>query len=111
MYGTYFQKNHAPQIKRHISKATHTIRKGGLIAQNFAMLYRKDSLAFLKTTLTPIQFIIGQHDAVVPYDVIVKQAYLPKNGYRNVLPHIGHMSLIEAEIAPLIEKFMEMKFN
>jgi len=60
-----------------------------------AMIDRPDRSAVLKTFPGPVLFIIGRHDAAVPFDQSMKQCYLPVQSHIHILRESAHMGMLE----------------
>lgn len=66
-----------------------------LTAYLHAMMMRPERLAVLENFPRPILFIIGEQDQVVPLDVALKQAHLPRIAEVQLLADAGHMGMLE----------------
>ncbi len=66
-----------------------------LVAYYEAMIGRPDRTDVLRQTHVPVLFIIGQSDNAVSPDDSLKQSHLPGISYIHLLPHSGHMGMLE----------------
>lgn len=66
-----------------------------LIAHYEAMIGRPDRTHVLRQTRVPVLFIIGQSDNAVSPDDSLQQSHLPGISYIHLLPHSGHMGMLE----------------
>jgi len=66
-----------------------------LIAYLQAMMARPERLAVLENFPRPILFIIGEQDQVVPLELSLKQAHLPRIAEVQLLADAGHMGMLE----------------
>lgn len=69
--------------------------KAALIQYYQAMLERPDRTAVLQQSVVPVLFIIGQHDAAIPFESSLKQCHLPAQSHVHILRHSAHMGMLE----------------
>lgn len=72
------------------------------------MLQRPDRKAVLKTN-KPVLFVIGQEDPTMAIADIAPQLCLPDTCAFHILPHVGHMSMVEnpAALNTILYKFIQ----
>ncbi len=63
-----------------------------------AMIARPDRTEVLKNTMLPVLFILGKHDTAVPPEDVLKQTAFPEKSYIHMLPHSGHLGMIEEPV-------------
>ncbi len=71
----------------------------GILAALEAMRSRKDRSEVLTRLQVPVQFIIGKLDQAIPFELSMKQVYLPQLADIQILPTVGHMGMFEADQA------------
>ena len=77
-----------------IEPAVH-FKQEALVQYYNAMINRPDRLQVLKNATVPILFIIGVHDKVVPFSVIMQQTHLPEKSFIHILQNTAHMGMLE----------------
>ncbi|MBL0057520.1 MAG: alpha/beta hydrolase [Chitinophagaceae bacterium] len=66
-----------------------------LVAYYQAMIARPDRTAVLRSFPGPVLFLIGLHDAAVPFEQSLQQCYLPDQAHIHILRHSAHMGMLE----------------
>lgn len=99
------KKTHSKEINQLIKIARKT-SKQGIIAALEGMKERTEREIILRFSTYPVLFIIGKEDPVIPFEVMMEQAKLPRNATTQVLDHVAHMGFIEAR-----EETIEMVFD
>ncbi|MFN0014865.1 MAG: alpha/beta fold hydrolase [Saprospiraceae bacterium] len=66
-----------------------------IIAALQAMMDRPEHLQTLLDSTCPIQFVLGDQDAIIPLDDVLSAAVLPAVSDIRVLPGVGHLGMIE----------------
>lgn len=84
-----------PELVEDMIRRYSAFPADSLIAYLQAMLARPERLALLENFPRPILFIIGEQDQVVPLDVALKQAHLPRIAEVRLLADAGHMGMLE----------------
>lgn len=81
-----------------------------LVSYSEAMIARPDRSHLLSMTDLPVFFVIGRHDAAVPFDVSMAQSHLPRLSYIHILEHSGHMGMLEEpeESNKALQSFIEL---
>lgn len=81
-----------------------------LVSYSEAMIARPDRSHLLSMTNLPVFFVIGRHDAAVPFDVSMGQIHLPRLSYIHILEHSGHMGMLEEpeESNKALQSFIEL---
>jgi pimeloyl-ACP methyl ester carboxylesterase len=69
-----------------------------LIQYYQAMISRPDRTNVLKTTSSPVLFIMGEHDKAVPFEHSLQQSYMPSESHIHILRHSAHMSMLEEKV-------------
>ena len=59
------------------------------------MIDRPDRTQVLKESKVPVLFVLGRHDNAVPFQDVLKQAYLPTISQVEFLENSGHMGMRE----------------
>jgi pimeloyl-ACP methyl ester carboxylesterase len=100
-----------PDINLLIDKADN-FKKEALVQYYQAMINRPDRTAVLKNSSVPVLFIIGVHDKVVPFNVIMQQTHLPQISFIHILQQAAHMGMLEetGKTNKILADFLEMKF-
>jgi len=80
-----------------ISKQALKMSKQGVIAALEGMKVRLDREIILKFAPYPVLYIIGKRDNILPYENLIEQAKLTKNGEFILLDKVGHMGFLEAK--------------
>jgi pimeloyl-ACP methyl ester carboxylesterase len=60
-----------------------------------AILQRHNSIAVLENATTPVLFIAGYNDTVVPLQQSLQQSYLPQQSHFYILKQSAHMGMLE----------------
>jgi pimeloyl-ACP methyl ester carboxylesterase len=78
-----------------------------LIAFYNAMINRPDRQDVLRMATFPVQWIIGEHDSLIPLEKVLQQTSLANVNFVHVYKHSGHMAMLEApqELANDIRQF------
>ena len=87
------QKNNAA-IQSLIQKASR-FGPDALVQYYEAMMARPDRAALLKSAAFPLLFIIGRHDAAVPFEHSMQQIQLPEIAHISILHNSAHMGMLE----------------
>ncbi len=103
-------KPYQKEIKN-IKKMAYATSKQGIVAALEGMKIRLEREIIIKFAPYPVLYIIGEKDSILPYQSLVKQAKLPKQGSYLLLEKTGHMGFIEAkkETYEAIRKFVRKK--
>jgi pimeloyl-ACP methyl ester carboxylesterase len=84
-----------PGLVEDMIRRYSTFPAASLMAYLQAMMARPERLAVLENFPRPILFIIGEQDQVVPPEVSLKQAHLPRVAQVELLADAGHMGMLE----------------
>lgn len=60
-----------------------------------AMAQRPDRVSVLRNFASPVLFIIGQNDILVPLAQSLEQSHVPGLSHIHILPAAGHMGMLE----------------
>lgn len=71
--------------------------KQAIIAALEGMKNRMEREIILKFAPYPVLYIIGKEDKILPYEDLIKQSKLPKDGKYVLLEKVGHMGFYEAK--------------
>ncbi|MDB4533554.1 alpha/beta hydrolase [Vicingaceae bacterium] len=94
-----FNTNYKP-YKRGIEKLKNlalNTSKQGIVAALEGMKVRLDREIILKFAPYPVLYIVGKEDNILPYEDLISQSKMPKNGSYLLLDKVGHMGFVEAE--------------
>ncbi len=98
-------------LKEEIDKATQVALEtsdNGAKAALYGMMEREDFSEWISTTQTPVLWVIGLNDAMIPVDVYDMVTMSPV-GEKTVLTKSGHMGMVEEPVllAKIMEQFMQ----
>jgi pimeloyl-ACP methyl ester carboxylesterase len=88
-------RENRPELIEEMIRRYSAFPAASLIAYLQAMMMRPGRLTVLENFPRPILFIIGEQDQVVPLDVALKQAHLPRIAEVRLLADAGHMGMLE----------------
>jgi pimeloyl-ACP methyl ester carboxylesterase len=94
LFGTYTQKNH-PQLITEFIQSIPSFSNGALTSYYQAMMQRPDLTPVLKTTSSPVLFILGDQDIPIALEDTLPQTKMPQRAYLYVLENCGHMGMLE----------------
>jgi len=98
LFASSFVKSN-PLLLRELSGRYANLPAEALIVATEAMKQRPDSWDFLAKTSIPFLFILGDQDALIPYESIL-QGLAGKGQHKYViLPSVGHQGTYESPIA------------
>lgn len=100
------------EIQRHLTIAKK-IPSNVLVAYYKAMIKRPDRSNMLYNAHSPILFVIGKCDNVLPYQKILEQATLPKASEVYLMDKIGHTSPKEAykKLNSILKDYADTIYN
>lgn len=106
------RKRFKDELKRLVVIA-NTISKQALVNSLEGMKDRPKRDWILEMAKYPVLFIVGKHDAVIPYESVLKQAELVKNATVVLLENAGHLAFLEEEEATIkaVKKFARYCFR
>lgn len=106
LFSSEFRNANPGRIEAQIAESS-TMPEATMIAFYTAMMERKDSQDFIKTADTPVQWIIGADDSIIPAEKVMQQACLSDVNFIHLYEGVGHMSMIEGPVrlASDLEKF------
>jgi pimeloyl-ACP methyl ester carboxylesterase len=109
--GLFFKKDHE-NIEKVYKIAAQTSKKS-LLAYSMAMRDRPDMTNFLKSFLSPVLFIGGEKDSIIPISTLQNQVKLMPTGKLIIMMETGHMGMFEdaTESIRLLEDFAESCFR
>ena len=94
LFSPQTKEENIPLIEKQIAGLSR-FSPEALIAYYEAMIGRPDRTEVLRQTHVPVLFIIGKSDNAVSPDDSLKQSHLPGISYIHLLPHSGHMGMLE----------------
>ena len=108
LFSTAWKAAHAEELNELINRFSY-ISTEACTYYYHAMINRTDKTAMLKSTSLPVLFVIGEEDIAAPMADVLQQVHLPEKSYVHILPHIGHMSMIESpnKLNEILSAFLE----
>lgn len=96
-----------PDVVAQVIKNGRRQATEGIIAALQGMIDRANHLETLRNSACPVQFILGEQDAIIPPGQALAAAALPELADIRLLPEVGHMGMFEAsaETAQAIREF------
>jgi pimeloyl-ACP methyl ester carboxylesterase len=84
-----------------------------MIAFTEAMMHRPDRTNVLKNAAFPVQFVIGEDDALIPTKTALQQSSLASRNFVSLYSDTGHMSMVEnaGRLAGDLQKFAAYCFT
>lgn len=89
-------KKSNPQIVEEQINASHNFLAASLVSYYKAMMERPDRTKVLIDSEVPVLFVLGKHDAAVPFKEGLELCHMPRISYIHILENAGHMGMIEA---------------
>lgn len=106
----FSQKTHdeRPELIDQQLAVTDNFSAASLVYYYESMIKRPDRTDVLKNIGLPVLFVAGEHDNAIPLQDMLKQSHIPEKSYIHILPHSGHMGMLEeAKISTqIIETFL-----
>ncbi len=90
-----FLQNH-PKLLDTLVESGRSYPVEGIVAALTAMMRRREHLDTLRSATFPVQFVLGDEDALIPVAQALKAAVLPAVSKVDLLKGVGHMSMFEA---------------
>lgn len=94
LFADAFKKNNVAQIETLIEQGNN-FTSAALIQYYQLMIARADRTNVLKNSTTPVLFIIGENDTVIPLANSLQQCHVPSVSHINILANSGHMGMWE----------------
>lgn len=94
LFAPTFKAAHPSVIEEQVKRGME-LEADSMIAFNEAMIARPDRTSVLKNAAFPVQFIIGEDDALIPSDAALTQSRLAERNFVELYSDTGHMSMIE----------------
>lgn len=85
-----------PEILETLMQSGRSYPVEGIVAALTAMMQRREHLDTLRDATFPVQFVLGDQDALIPVEQALKAAVLPATSKIDLLKGVGHMSMFEA---------------
>ncbi|WP_300598511.1 alpha/beta hydrolase [Niabella sp.] len=111
LFSAHTKETH-PELVEQFTASLPAFSKTALKSYYEAMIQRPERIDLFSKTDLPVLFIIGEQDAVISFEDVLKQASMPRVSYIHVLHQSGHMGMLEeaAKASAAIEEFlMELK--
>jgi pimeloyl-ACP methyl ester carboxylesterase len=111
LFALEYQSQHPEKVKAIKEKAA-CYSPATLIASSLAMIKRKNRAEILKNLSIPVLLIIGRLDKAIDYNISLAMCSLAPITEVHILPHVGHMGMIEApeQTAAIICNFIKTQF-
>jgi pimeloyl-ACP methyl ester carboxylesterase len=112
LFSTQFKELHPDLVQRQIERGLK-VEGAHMISFYNAMINRPDRTDILKNGASPVQFIIGRQDTVVPVSLALQQARMSAVNYVSLYNNCGHMSMIEQpeRLAADVTDFISYCYN
>lgn len=94
MYGPVSKNEHKELIEEHLL-SVRNFSGEALVSYYEAMIARPDRSHLLSMTGLPVLFMVGRHDAAVPFEDAMRQSHLPRLSYIHILENSGHQGMVE----------------
>jgi pimeloyl-ACP methyl ester carboxylesterase len=94
LYGPASKNERKEIIEQHLL-SVRNFSGEALVSYYEAMIARPDRSHLLSMTELPVLFIVGRHDAAVPFEDAMRQSHLPRISYIHILEDSGHMGMLE----------------
>ncbi len=94
LFAPLFAQSHPEQVEALVQQGRRQSAEG-IIAALQGMIAREEHLGTLRGSLFPIQFILGDQDAIIPLEDALAAATLPSAADIRVLSGVGHLGMIE----------------
>jgi pimeloyl-ACP methyl ester carboxylesterase len=96
LFTTEFKNQHPEKVEA-LVEAAKNFTPEALIQYYEAMIARPDRTHVLQNFDQPVLFLIGQHDAAIPFESSLRQCYLPQQSHVHILRQSAHMGMWEEE--------------
>lgn len=96
LFTTEFRNQHPHRVDA-LVEAAKNFTPEALIQYYEAMIARPDRTQVLQSFNRPVLFLIGQHDAAIPFESSLRQCYLPAQSHVHILRKSAHMGMWEEE--------------
>jgi pimeloyl-ACP methyl ester carboxylesterase len=112
LFSPEFREQHPSVIERQVKRGMELAAES-MIAFTEAMMHRPDRTSVLKNAAFPVQFIIGEDDALIPTKTALQQTSLATRNFVSLYRDTGHMSMIEHAVglAKDLGEFTSYCFN
>lgn len=94
LFAPLFAQAHPEQVEALVQQGRRQSAEG-IIAALQGMIAREDHLGTLRNSTFPVQFVLGDQDAIIPLEDALAAATLPSSADIRVLPGVGHLGMIE----------------
>ncbi len=94
LFGDRFKEVSPHKIREH-SRRYGQLSSEALAVGMEAMRDRPDRTEVLRQLPFPVLFVIGMQDQLVPFEKVMEQVRLPRQGYPFILAEAGHMGMVE----------------
>ena len=112
MYGPATKEARPQLIEGHL-QSLQQFSKAALIAYYESMIKRPDRTHVLKQNKIPVLFVLGKHDAAVPFQDGLQQVHLPGIAHVHILEDSGHMGMCEEveKSNKLLQEFVRVSYR
>jgi 3-oxoadipate enol-lactonase len=94
LLSAYTRKQH-PEIEMRVRQMISATQPAGIAAAARGMALRTDATALLSQITCPVLVLVGEQDALTPPDVARNYATQISGAQLSVIPHAGHLSVLE----------------
>lgn len=94
LFAPLFAQAHPEQVEALVQQGRRQSAEG-IIAALQGMIVREEHLGTLRSSAFPIQFVLGDQDAIIPLEDALAAATLSSSADIRVLPGVGHLGMIE----------------
>src|SRR5689334_2767232 len=94
MFSPTFKATHPSVIEEQVKRGME-LEADSMIAYYEAMINRPDRKSVLENAVFPVQFVIGEDDALIPPGVVLQQSSLSNRNFVSLYNGTGHLSMIE----------------
>ena len=94
LFSPEFRKKHPSVIEEQVKRGMELAAES-IIAFTEAMMKRPDRTGLLKNAAFPVQFVLGEDDALIPVKTALQQSSLASRNFVLLYGNTGHMSMLE----------------
>jgi 3-oxoadipate enol-lactonase len=107
-----YTRQHSPAVERRIRQMIASATPQGIAAASRGMALRVDSTDLLGNITCPTLVLVGEHDVLIPAQVVQEYATKIPGAQFVVIPHAGHLSNLEQPQAFLqaVDRFLQASF-
>ncbi len=94
LFAPLFAQSHPQTVDALVQRGRQQLAEG-IVAALEGMIERSEHLVTLRDSPFPVQFVLGDQDAIIPLEDALAAATLPSTADIRVLPGVGHLGMIE----------------